>query len=122
MKKITVVIAVMVLSVLSCTVQVGTPVPTTPSPTPTEHPLFLVSTPIPEEKEPTIVQAVVKVRSYPSSNDGNRNVVGYLMTGSAVVVKECNAEWCRIAEPFGWVWRGCLSDNPDHLGCFGVEE
>lgn len=42
---------------------------------------------------------------------------GYLVFGDLVTVLECEGKFCKIEQPFGYVWRGCLSDNPDGLGC-----
>lgn len=29
---------------------------------------------------------------------------------------QCTEKWCEL-EAGGYVWRGCVSDNPDRLGC-----
>jgi hypothetical protein len=44
-------------------------------------------------------------------------VTGWLMAGDAVTVLECSDDFCKLEQPFGYVWRGCLSDNPNGLGC-----
>ncbi len=62
----------------------------------------------------TVVNAVVNVRAAP---DNTSAVVGSLQAGDLVDVLVCAGPWCQIKEPFGWVWRGCLSDNPDGLKC-----
>jgi Bacterial SH3 domain. len=54
----------------------------------------------------------VNVRAEP---DGE--VVGMLTVGKRVTVLKCVDNWCKIAKPAGWIFRGCLSDNPDNLGC-----
>jgi hypothetical protein len=48
----------------------------------------------------------------------NGNPTGeYIYAGQSVTVLEIDGDWAHIAKPDGWVWRGCLSDNPDGLGC-----
>lgn len=87
-------------------VDTGTPLsPTRTATVPTATPQV-----IPTDQQAAIVQAVVNVRNAP---DGD--VIGYLLPGENVTVYECTDEWCRVEQ--GWIWRGCLSDNPAKLGC-----
>jgi hypothetical protein len=60
----------------------------------------------------TVVKPIVSVREKPGGK-----VIGYVEAGQSVNVLECTDEYCKIEQPFGYVWRGCLSDNPDGLGC-----
>lgn len=60
----------------------------------------------------TIVRPLVNVRKSP-----NGPVVDTLRTGAEVEIVKCIDDWCQIVDPPGWVWRGCLSDNPSRLGC-----
>jgi SH3-like domain-containing protein len=54
---------------------------------------------------------VVNVRDAP-----NGKVIGSLVAGDSVVIVKCVGSWCQI-KPAGWIFRGCLSDNPANLGC-----
>lgn len=54
----------------------------------------------------------VNVRAAP---DGT--VIGTLRAGDAVEVLECASNWCRVREPGGWIWQGCLSYRPAGLEC-----
>ena len=48
--------------------------------------------------------------------DVNSAVIGNLQAGDSVTILSCDGEWCEITSPFnGFVFRGCLSDNPDGL-------
>lgn len=60
----------------------------------------------------TIVRPLVNVRKSP-----NGVVVDTLRTGVEVEIVQCAGNWCQIVDPPGYVWRGCLSDNPQKLGC-----
>jgi hypothetical protein len=40
-----------------------------------------------------------------------------LAEGASVKVLYCKDNWCEIERPFGFVWIGCLSRNPDKIGC-----
>lgn len=53
-------------------------------------------------------------------------IIGNLQAGESVTIKACvevkvsgaTQEWCEITEPVsGYVFRGCLTDNPDKKGC-----
>jgi membrane-bound ClpP family serine protease len=66
----------------------------------------------------TTIDAGVRASSLNVRAEPNGAVVGYLGGGESVTVSECDGSWCHIEQPFdGWVWRGCLTDNPDDLGC-----
>lgn len=88
----------------------STPVPTLTKPVPT------LSRPTANASSWTAVvgQAVVNVRA---ERANTARVVGYLEAGDVVDVVQCVGSWCQIREPAGWVWRGCLSDNPRGLKC-----
>jgi SH3-like domain-containing protein len=75
-------------------------VPTTPAATATRQWNALVADPF------------VNVRASPEGT-----VIGTLRAGDAVEIIECANHWCRIEEPSGWIWQGCLSDPPAGLGC-----
>lgn len=60
----------------------------------------------------TIVKPVVNVHTNP---DGT--VIGNLEAGTRVVILSCKDNWCQIQDPPGWIWQGCLSENPEKLGC-----
>jgi SH3-like domain-containing protein len=40
-----------------------------------------------------------------------------LKAGDQVTILQCVDNWCQIKDPAGWVWQGCLSNNPAGLGC-----
>ncbi len=50
-----------------------------------------------------------------SEPDGD--VTGAVTVGSTVTIIKCVDNWCKLKKPAGWIFRGCLSDNPDKLGC-----
>lgn len=68
----------------------------------------------PSDNTRTVVNAVVNVRSSPDNSSG---VVGYVEAGTVVRVVSCSGSWCQIQDPPGYIWRGCLSDNPASLKC-----
>ena len=117
MKRISVVISIMVLAVLSCSLQISTPVPTTPTTTllPT---VDLLTTPLPTVPttvspwKATISKVLVNVRDEP---DGD--IVTQLRSGESVTILKCAGEWCKISKPVtGWIFKGCL-DISSGLGC-----
>lgn len=107
-------LAIMALGVSAClqmpTPNAPTPTPTallTPTPNATRTPVFtLVPTP-----NALGVIGNVYIRQTPN---GIR--IGSLALG-AKVYGICAGDWCKIEKPAGYVWRGCLSDNPDNLLC-----
>jgi SH3-like domain-containing protein len=112
---------VLALATLACgqyvtptpTVSPASPSSTAPAPsaTPTPEPTK-ISVPAQDVQTATI-RATVYVRAEP---DANSPEIGSLTTGEVVEIVTCAGDWCQI-EPEGWVWRGCLSDNPDGLKC-----
>jgi hypothetical protein len=121
--KTLVAVVVILLSALACG-QYITPTPTTvdeiittvtplsPTRTATVPTATSVQFTTVKQQSATVVQAVVNVRTAP---DGD--VIGFLRAGDVVNVLECSELWCKIESPAGYVWRGCLSDNPENLGC-----
>jgi hypothetical protein len=66
----------------------------------------------------TVKVVVVRQASVNVRNAANGDPTGeYIYAGQSVTVLEIDGDWVHIAKPDGWVWRGCLSDNPDGLGC-----
>lgn len=47
-------------------------------------------------------------------DEPNGTVIGSLKNG-VIVYGICDGNWCDIQD--GYVWRGCVSDNPKSLGC-----
>lgn len=86
----------------------------TASPLPTGTPTAKPATEIVPVSTAVVSKPVVNVRVEP---DGE--VVGSVKAGEIVTLLECVDDWCNISTDVlsGWVWRGCLSDNPDKLGC-----
>src|SRR5512138_2488454 len=89
-------------------------IPTTPTIPPTATRL---ATKTPEatatsQRMALVAEPLVNVRTQPGGV-----VIGALRAGDEVEILECTGNWCRIRRPAGWVWQGCLSDNPADLGC-----
>lgn len=59
-----------------------------------------------------VAEPFVNVRAAPGGT-----VIGTLRAGDTVEVLECASNWCRVREPGGWIWQGCLSDRPAGLEC-----
>lgn len=110
----------LILASLACMTQVETPTPA-PMATVTNTPrIENTRTPVPSptptmdavRKNVAIVrQATVNVHGTPGGN-----VIGWVSGGDTVTVVSCEGDWCKIEDPAGYVWRGCLSGNED-LGC-----
>jgi len=101
---------------LACSMQVSTPIPTA-EPTATRL-ITMTATRFPvtatrQAWTASVLLPTVNVRDEPNGNSTD----DYLTAGQGVSILQCVGNWCEIANPHGWVWRGCLSDNPDHLGC-----
>lgn len=109
----------LVLVSLACIIQIpGPPTETTvvnpvvntvvntpdPTPTPTQEP----------DNTATVVKPVVNVRA---KADRTSASVGYVEAGDLVVIVRCSGNWCRIQDPPGYIWRGCLTNNPNNLKC-----
>jgi hypothetical protein len=118
MKYLILFIALAALAALACSTPVYLPTATAaPLPTATATLLpTVVKVPTTPDNPPDwtaeIQQPVVNVRKAP-----NGAVIGTLRAGAQVEILECTLSWCQITKPAGWVWRGCLSDNPAKLGC-----
>ena len=98
----------------ACSIPISTPAPTVRI-TATRKTLVAAtsqSTKIPSGRQATVTEVLVNVREEP-----NGAVIGALHTGDEVTILNCAGSWCRIDKPSGYVWRGCLSDNPERLGC-----
>ena len=112
-----------ILASLACVIQVGTPVPTaappsaTPSPTPTLAPTPTMFPASATDRETAVVrQFSVYVHAEP---DVNSDEVGAVYANDVVTVLECqeDGDFCKIEQPFGWVYRGCLTGFEDGRGC-----
>jgi SH3-like domain-containing protein len=101
-------ILILSLAALACAspawVPTATPTPL-PAPTPTKPTLTGAWT-------AKIELPTVNVRKTPGGE-----VIDSLSAGETVTIIQCTGSWCQISKPAGWVWRGCLSDNPERLGC-----
>jgi hypothetical protein len=108
-------VMVLVLMALACSIRIPNtqPVPTaTNTLFPTATNTLLTPTPNALGATATVRKPLVNVRKSP-----NGPVAATLKAGVTVTVLACNGSWCQIKDPAGWVWRGCLSDNPSNLGC-----
>jgi len=117
MKRPLLAIFVLVLSVLACSRKIAPAVPPTPGTTPSPTPAVTPepSTTVKAQWMAVVEQVQVNVRDEPAGA-----VVGVVRSGESVVILSCDGSWCRIDEPAGYVWRGCLSDNPKGLGCEAI--
>jgi multidrug efflux pump subunit AcrA (membrane-fusion protein) len=120
MNRVLIGITALVLATLACMEQIATVTPTpavsppsstAPVPTATMKPTEASVTA--QDVQTATIRATVYVRAEP---DANSPEIGSLTTGEVVEIVTCAGDWCQI-EPEGWVWRGCLSDNPDGLKC-----
>jgi hypothetical protein len=120
MNRILITLTVLALGVLAC----GTYITPTPTPNATEtlptRTATALLTPTPNALGTTtpvwtadVAQPVVTVRDAPDGEPTG----DYLSAGETVVILRCAGDWCRVKNPAGWVFRGCLSDNPNELGC-----
>lgn len=108
MKRILLTLLTLVLASLACSQPIPNAVPV-----PTSTALGVTETAeSPNEWTTTVIRPLVNVRKSP-----NGAVVDTLRTGTEVEIVQCSGNWCKIREPAGYVWRGCLSDNPAKLGC-----
>ena len=113
MKRVLLTLLTLVMLQMACvssSLGVATP---TAKPSPTKA-LGVTKTPTvtPNARITTITRPLVNVRKSP-----NGLVVDTLRTGTEVEIVECSGNWCQIVDPPGYVYRGCLSDNPAKLGC-----
>lgn len=120
-------IFLIMLSMLACG-QYTTPTPTAPASAVTPAATAAVNTVTPylplatltpkSVLTATVVQAVVRLHDKPG-DDPDNVVIGYLRAGDKVTVILCDKSWCKISttEQTGYIYRGCLSENPDNLGC-----
>jgi hypothetical protein len=104
-----------VMSAVQVTPEVTPTAPATlpPSPTPAAT-VTPQATGTAEAVNTVTIRAVVYIRA---EADANSPAVGSLETGERVVIVSCSSDWCEIAEPSGYVWRGCTDDNPNNLSC-----
>lgn len=113
-----VVMTVMSLSCQMSAIQVASPTPS-PSTNATSHRRIATVTPTAAPSETaevqtaTVTKPVVRIHQAPDSDV----ITGYLSEGDKVVILACDGDWCQIKAPEGFVFRGCLSDNPNKLGC-----
>jgi len=102
---------VLVLSTLACAVQVQAPKVLS---TPTQVAITVSVKPTTVSTKAwtaSVELPTVNVRETP-----NGRVIGALTAGDLVTIVKCDRSWCQI-KPAGYVWRGCLSDNPEGLEC-----
>jgi hypothetical protein len=120
-------LALVILSgvTLACGQYVGTPTPqATPTPPPSPSPVpTLTATPRATE---AAADTVAIVRQY-SVNvhiepDVKSEVTGYVYADDVVTILECQdgGDYCKIEQPFGWVYRGCLAGFEDGRGCEAI--
>jgi len=112
MKKTLAFLVSIVLAMLACNVQV----PTIQNATATALPTLLPSA----TKLPTVTKtwmAEVKLPTVNIRESPDGKVIDSLSAGDKVTILECSRTWCKIMKPRGYIWRGCLSDNPTALGC-----
>jgi hypothetical protein len=104
-------------AILAGCLEMPQPVSATPTDTPlpvstsTRQP---VSTKTPIARAATVTAWALLIHAEPNVES---TVTGWLLQGDVVTVLECTDKFCKLEQPFGYVWRGCLSDNPGGLGC-----
>jgi len=112
---IAVAVAVLVLSSMACSLQVGAAVPTTVPTTVVMTPKVVTTvstTPFTTVWTALVKLPVVNVREKPSGK-----VVGTVSVGDSVTIASCSGDWCQIVKPIkGYIFKGCLSVESD-LGC-----
>jgi hypothetical protein len=125
MKKPILAILALILASLACGQQIAAITPTvaadpTPRPSATLTAPTPTSSPSAEAEQAEVRAAVVRVRD---AADGEPlTPEQYIYAGQSVTIVACSGNWCEISEPVaGFVWRGCLSDNPDNLKCQAEE-
>lgn len=124
MRKPILALIILILATMACGEYVTTTPTVLPASTdtgivePTSTFFVITSTPASIEKNDTgndtatVLVPVVNVR------DSNGSVIGYVRAGETVTIVLCDGNTCEISSPVaGFVWRGCLSDNPDGLEC-----
>jgi hypothetical protein len=120
-------ILALILSSLACGEYVVTPTPqASPTPPPSASPSpvpTLTATPRATE---AAADTVAIVRQY-SVNvhiepDVKSEVTGYVYADDVVTILECQdgGDYCKIEQPFGWVYRGCLAGFEDGRGCEAI--
>lgn len=112
MKRLSVVILLLGVLSLACSTQVATAFPTTPTPAATA-----TASPTPRPSPTTAWTSVVRMEYVNVRQEPNGTTVDYVRRGIVVEIISCDNSWCLISDPAGYVWRGCLSDNPEKLGC-----
>jgi uncharacterized protein YgiM (DUF1202 family) len=110
MRKLFLALLSLALAALACSSPDWVPTPTA-KPTQTELVEFPNALATPTWTA-SIELPTVNVRAKPSGK-----VIGTLKAGQTVTILSCDGSWCLIAKPRGYVFRGCLSDNPKNLGC-----
>lgn len=107
MKRILLTLLTLVLASLACSQPIPNAVPV-----PTSTALGVTETAeSPSEWTSKIIRPLVNVRQSP-----NGAVVASLKAGASVEIVQCSGSWCKIREPAGWVFKGCL-DLDSELGC-----
>jgi hypothetical protein len=49
--------------------------------------------------------------------DAASAVTGWVYADDVVTVLECDGDYCRIENPPGWIYRGCLTGYEEGRGC-----
>jgi hypothetical protein len=112
-------VLILVAASSACVQQVSTPAPT-PEPTATRSATRSPVATTTQTWTAEVELPVVNVRDAPCDEKGENcgEPTGkYLNAGDTVIILRCVYDWCRVKEPVGWVYRGCISDNPKDLGC-----
>ena len=109
------------LASLACSLQVSSRVTNAEAalPTPTPTTLLTPTTAPTQELGESSWTASVELPTVNVRKTAGGDPTGaYLAAGDQVEILRCTVRWCQISKPVrGWVFRGCLSDNPKKLGC-----
>jgi len=120
MRRLSLALAILALAILSCAVPVGNQLPTRGVPTATPLAISTATAAELPTDQTAIANAwtakvklpMVNVREKPEGR-----VIDTVTVGNMVTILSCVGNWCQIEKPAGYIWRGCLSDNPQKLGC-----
>lgn len=118
MNRIYLVAVILLLVSLACSVRVPSSdlVAATSTVTATRHVVSTVTASLTATRlvwTAKVQQPTVNVRAAPSGR-----VIGSITVGKTVTIVQCDGSWCKISAPMaGYIFRGCLSDNPENKRC-----
>ena len=106
--KIRSLVALFPLLIIACGISTLPVANVAPTDMPTQ--VYQSTTETPTYQSASVTAYSVYVRYAPA---GRR--IGVLSLGDTVSISACYNGWCKTSR--GWLWQGCLSLNPQELGC-----